>query len=503
MKNAALIIVVLVLVSCKKDCLKKEDCELSSYESSKLMEYPAPISSGQKYYVDAENGKKSNDGKSESNAFKEIDQVNGLTLKAGDQVLFKRGQIHYGVLFLEASGTAAENIYLSDYGSGHLPVIKSTDGKPNSDESTVYVTLANYITFQNLNIQGGLFALSISNSDYVTIQGCRIGEQSHAGILASAKYSEGDGSDFGVLQHSLIYSGKSGNLGDGQSTDGINLNDGASNWSITNNEFKAWAHSAVSIKQIANLQENNNNVIEHNLFNCADIDYMRALDISGGDGLCANNVFRYNIVRNQSVTSHVHGNSNLVAYNLMLGLTESDATEQPWAFDFYCIINKSGNPERDQLVCYDNTIGNNLVYNYTNGQGVRVLKSKDAAAFEVHDNRVVNNIFYNVHTPYQTDSEPQANAFENNLVYNTSSSANFIYDYVDYNLTSFEALTGSQGNVIQNNLEANPQFTNATAEDFKLMAGSLAIDAGLDIGEVVDYLGLSINGNVDIGPIEF
>jgi hypothetical protein len=230
---------------------------------------------------------------------------------------------------------------------------------------------------------------------------------------------------------------------------------------------------------------------------------MRALDISGGDQLCQNNIFRYNTIRNQSVTSHVHGNSNLVAYNLMLGLTESDATEQPWAFDFYCIINKSGNPERDQLVCYDNTVANNLVYNYASGQGLRVIKSKSDAAFEVHDNRVVNNIFFNVHTPYQTDSEPQTNAFENNIVYNTSSAANFIYDYQDYNLAAFEALSGNQNNVIQNNMEVNPQFIDAALENFGLTAGSLAIDAGLDVGELIDFLGAPINGTPDIGPFEF
>ncbi|MEO9533716.1 MAG: hypothetical protein ABJG68_01865 [Crocinitomicaceae bacterium] len=499
----ALLLIPLAFVACKKDCLKKDKCELSSYVSTKMIEYPAPTSNGQIYYVDADNGKKSNDGKSESSAFKEIDQINDLNLEPGDHVLFKRGQVHYGVLKVESSGSLSENIYFSDFGDGHLPVIKSTDGKPNSKESTVYLTLANYITFQNLNIQGGLFAMSISNSDYVTIQGCRVGERSHAGILATGKYSEGDGSDYGVLQHSLIYSGLNGNLGDGQSTDGINLNDGASNWTIINNEFKAWAHSAVSIKQIANLQENNNNVIENNLFNCGDIDYMRALDISGGDGLCANNVFRYNVVRNQSVTSHVHGNSNLVAYNMMLGLTVSDATEQPWAFDFYCIINKSGNPERDQLVCYDNTIANNLIYNYRSGQGVRVLKSKSDAAYEVHDNRVVNNIFYDVHTAYQTDIEPQSNAFENNMFFNSTSAANFIYDYADFSLADFEALNGSQGNVIQNNIETNPQFTNASSEDFSLMLGSLAIDAGLDIGELVDYYGMNLNGTPDIGPVEY
>lgn len=505
MKNFILVLLLgTVLFSCKKDCLEKDKCELSTYTSSYLIEAPAPETGGQKYYVDNENGKNKNDGTSPDQAFKEIEQVNGLALNPGDQVLFHRGQIHYGVLRVEHSGTIEANIYFSDYGAGHLPVIKSSDGSGSSNESTVYATAADHITFQNLNIQGGLFAVSLSNSDYVTIDGCRIGERSNAGILATGKYSDGNGSDFGVLRNSLIYSGQSGNVGDGQSTDGINLNDGASNWLIHHNEFKAWAHSAVSIKQIANLKSNNNNVIEGNYFDCGDIDYMRALDISGGDHLCENNIFQRNIVRNQSVTSHVHGNSNTVAYNLILGLTVSSATEQPWAFDFYCIINKSGNPGRDQLVCYDNKIINNLVYNYTTGQGVRALKSKSQAAYEVHDNLIANNIFYNVQTAFQTDIEVNSTTFSNNLIYNSGSGIEFIYNGSSYHtIETFEALTGSEGNQFLDNLSSDPLFTNPSGENFSLQPGSPAIDAGLDVEQTMDYNLNPIIGNPDIGPFEF
>lgn len=493
-----------LFTACKKDCLEKNKCELSDYVSDHLIQADAPLTSGVVYFVDATNGKKNNDGKSEDSAFESIAQINELALNPGDQVLFKRGQIHYGILRIESSGTADENIYLSDYGSGHLPVIKSADGSSSSNESTVYLTLANHVTFQNLNIQGGIFAISLSNSDYVTINGCRIGERSHAGILATGKYSDGNGSDFGVLKNSLIYSGLSGDLGDGQSTDGINLTDGASNWFIHHNEFKAWAHSAVSIKQIANLKENNNNLIADNYFYCGDIDYMRALDISGGDHLCENNIFQRNIVRDQSVTSHVHGNSNLVANNLMLGLTLSDATEQPWAFDFYCIINKSGNPERDQLVCYDNKIVNNLIYNFATGQGIRALKSKNSAAFQVHDNLVANNIFYNVQTAFQTDNEVQATTFSNNIIWNPSSGIEFIYDYVSYStLVDFEAFSGESDNIFLDNISTNPLFTNPAIENFQLLMASPAIDAGIDVGLLTDYNQNSISGLPDIGPFEY
>ena len=51
------------------------------------------------YYVDATNGQDTNTGLSETNAWKTIANVNGSSFKAGDQILFKRGEdwrVNYG-----------------------------------------------------------------------------------------------------------------------------------------------------------------------------------------------------------------------------------------------------------------------------------------------------------------------------------------------------------------------------------------------------------------------
>ena len=495
---------LVLLLGCKKDCLEKGKCELSTYQSAYLEEQVVPPTDGNIYYIDAEDGKKNNDGTSETKAFKSADQLEDLILEPGDQILFKRGQIHYGKLEIKESGTANAPIIISAYGTGELPVFKSEDGSyDKSDMNTIFLNRADYVHILNLNLQGGNTAVMLSNSDFFKIAGCRIGERSNSGLRATAEYTEGDGSDFGEMHHCLVYSGLSGNLGDLQSTDGIQLMDGASNWHVHHNEFKAWAHSAVTIKQIYSLEENNNNLIEHNYIECKDIDYMRALDMTGGDHLVEGNVFSRNIVRNQTVTSHVHGNNNTVAYNLFLGVQQSSASSQPWAFDFHVFNNQVGGEERKSLVCYNNYLYNNLVYNYNGGTGVRIIKSMDGSDHYVHDCYVINNMFINTAQVVEMDDEPTNIVFENNLAFNSGSTPSFLYQSSTYDLSGFEGLNGSNGFVIQNNLAADPLFVNSATEDFTLHSGSPAIDAGKNVGLTTDYAGKLISANPDIGAFEF
>ena len=48
---------------------------------------------GTTYYVDSKSGSDSNDGTSESKAFKTLDKVNDLDLEPGDTVLLKKGSV--------------------------------------------------------------------------------------------------------------------------------------------------------------------------------------------------------------------------------------------------------------------------------------------------------------------------------------------------------------------------------------------------------------------------
>ena len=83
---------------------------------------------GTTYYVDSKGGNDSNDGTSESKAFKTLDKVNGLNLEPGDTVLLKKGSVFedQALKFTkEDSGTAEAPVKVSTYGEGNRPQINT------------------------------------------------------------------------------------------------------------------------------------------------------------------------------------------------------------------------------------------------------------------------------------------------------------------------------------------------------------------------------------------
>lgn len=83
---------------------------------------------GTTYYVDSKSGSDSNDGTSESKAFKKLDKVNALNLEPGDTVLLKKGSVFedQALQFTkEDSGTAEAPVKISTYGEGDRPQINT------------------------------------------------------------------------------------------------------------------------------------------------------------------------------------------------------------------------------------------------------------------------------------------------------------------------------------------------------------------------------------------
>jgi parallel beta-helix repeat protein len=87
-----------------------------------LLSLSARLYAQNTYYVSA-TGNDSNTGTSANQAFKTINKINQLVLKAGDAVLFKKGDIFRGQLVIQQSGTTTSPIVIDGYGSGSNPVI--------------------------------------------------------------------------------------------------------------------------------------------------------------------------------------------------------------------------------------------------------------------------------------------------------------------------------------------------------------------------------------------
>jgi len=77
------------------------------------------------YYV-AANGNDNDNGTSVSTPFQTIAKINSLTLQAGDQILFRRGDTFRGQLNITQSGTPGNPIIIDAYGTGDAPVISGS-----------------------------------------------------------------------------------------------------------------------------------------------------------------------------------------------------------------------------------------------------------------------------------------------------------------------------------------------------------------------------------------
>ena len=78
---------------------------------------------GQTTYFIASNGNDANDGRSDASPFLSLSKINSISLRAGDVVLFRRGDTFQGTLQLSQSGSSTNPIVIDAYGSGNKPVL--------------------------------------------------------------------------------------------------------------------------------------------------------------------------------------------------------------------------------------------------------------------------------------------------------------------------------------------------------------------------------------------
>lgn len=103
---------------------------------------------GQNYYVDAENGNDANNGLSQRQAWKTLDKIRTVQLKAGDSLLFRRGSVFPGILEISAKGRSDRRVVIDAYGKGRKPCITA----PDSSLYAVCIKNSDYVTLQNLEV---------------------------------------------------------------------------------------------------------------------------------------------------------------------------------------------------------------------------------------------------------------------------------------------------------------------------------------------------------------
>lgn len=99
------------------------------------------------FYIDAENGNDTNNGRSEVTPWKTLDMPNSKKFQSGSQILFKSGQTFKGTLIVTGNGTAQLPVIYATYG-GATPAIIDAEGK----KTAIYVYNKEYLEIKNLSI---------------------------------------------------------------------------------------------------------------------------------------------------------------------------------------------------------------------------------------------------------------------------------------------------------------------------------------------------------------
>jgi len=122
------------------------------------------------YYVDSTSGNDSNNGLSETSAWKTMWKVGDYSLSpqfaAGDQILFKRGKSYASSIYFRSSGTDGNPIIIGAYGTGSAPILASTQGIPGGTTAANWTDVGND-TWRIDNISGDPTRLWLNGVEYV------------------------------------------------------------------------------------------------------------------------------------------------------------------------------------------------------------------------------------------------------------------------------------------------------------------------------------------------
>lgn len=515
------------------------------------------------YYVDVTGGSDTNSGTSMDQAWQTINKVNNSFFAPGDFILFKRGAVWREELNIKWSGIKGSPITFADYGSGALPVIHGgtiippeswagpdrngvysysysanirafaqdniilpyassstlSDGNwylRGGNPMTIYYkptsgTPGDHIT--DMSILRNCIRFPLGNNSFVTIRNLNL-SFCLAGIIGTSKtlglhdiIIENSQFDHNPVE-AIILRGANGYGLDKITIGGntiINSNEsifiGAysngpeknTNIVIDNNKIldtgymvgtQSWSLIIPADREGIGLQNIVNSTISRNEI---------AGGAPGGGIVFWNNAATVGTTGNQYLRNYIHdilGNgiipgggeaqnvsSSLVAYNIIENCGQAGLR-----------LNLRQNPSTQ--------VYNNIVKDCAIG----INMALDTYGYVLKNNIVLQNTGYLV---YRGESGINNNILDKNLYY-SSGSAKF-YIKADKDFTGWKSITGQDSN----STFSDPSFISGTSTKpypyFYPNLNSPVIDAGIDVGLIKDYLGVSVlqTAAPDIGAFEY
>ena len=439
------------------------------------------------YYVNATDGKDSNQGTSEATAWKTVAKVNASKFQPGDQILLKSGEVWREELIVLSSGTPTNPITFGAYGNGDTPTIKGD----NIRENSIRIHSSDYIIVQDIQlINWKSRGVYVTNSVGISIQRCSI--------------SGGDGN---APDHGIQIQRTTGNLLTGiqikdnaigtistSETDDVLFNgilvQGVDGAIISGNKINTT--NTVGIRVILGTTVDNTNVVveKNELYGC-----FGNLLVSNTDGA----IIRYNKIRDGKGVgiAIAYGSDNAeIYYNLIFNLP----IKSTGLWNGMDINHNSQNGK-----VYNNTIFK--VYRHC------LVIDRETAACNGWEFR--NNIFdasENIDTGVGDPIRKVAIGIrgkdirytsDNNLLLNYEG---YVASYGDgagtlYGLADYQKVSGQD----TNSLDADPLFKGLSSKNFHLQDGSPAINAGVNVNlkKDLDDEFISVGIKVDQGAYKY
>ncbi len=417
--------------------------------------------------------------------WKTVAKVNRSSFSAGDSILFKKGETWRESLLPPSAGVAGNVITIGAYGSGAQPIISGADSVTSwalYSGTTYKAALTNRprrVWHRSTELTHGAGPGSLTTNQfywassylYIKIGGNPTGQMIETTSRPYPLY----------VQKSYL------------TIDGLHFT-------------KANEMNIISAKQKS----------DHVTIQNCTVDYagMSGIFLYGDTATIAYWTFYHNTVSNNGTVlyndhgiyvSHSSNNvfdGNLWEHNIGYAIQLQDNSNNNTVKNNYFHANKSGG-----IAIWDNTGSTfpteNVVFaNVSNGDVVGLMVGGSATTV---NNIIVNNTIYGYSSAgVSVHNGAHFGAFENNIVWSPVSGVSALYDnnggagmISDYNLigpaaasliywrgTRYSTLAAyaSATRYDTHSVAADAKFTNASAADFSLLAGSPAVNAGAFLG---------------------
>ncbi len=445
-------------------------CSCSSRENLENASLPS------NYYLDSEKGNDLNDGRSEASPWQSLSKMNSTKLYPGEIIKVKRGSKFVGTLYISDSGSPGNYITITDYGEKQLPAPSFTnpffDPEKNNYGNCIRLK-GSYLIVENLYCHHTVAQLSSNVSGFLTMW-----ELGAIYVDKSAQYC--------IVKNNELNDCGVGIKSYGQYTviDNNYIHD-------CNRVLKEWSWGPIGIWLGADHQE----VRYNRIYNYSVVDARITWGSNSYGGGADGGAIEIDDARNNKLNISIHHNYTRDCQGF-LEVTWSDVQQNPIYENF--AIHHNVSDDYQQFIALwrgaNCRIENNTIIR-------RKKNANEWGVFNITQNNSKNFIRNNIIAVEKGivifNVGKNGTAEPNNIIAN-----NLFFSAVG------DLIMGKEG---PGNLPAygDPLFVNYyksdKSEDFALKFGSPAINKGVDLNYLVDFIGTSIpqGGASDIGAFEY